>query len=37
MENYDITKAIGQGSFGQVFLAKNNQEQKQYVIKKIKT
>ena len=37
MENYEIIKTIGSGSFGQVYLAKNLTEQRLYVIKKIKT
>ena len=37
MEIYEILKSIGSGSFGQVYLALNKREDKQYVIKKIKT
>ena len=37
MENYEAGPSIGGGSFGQVYLAKNKSESKDYVIKKIKT
>jgi serine/threonine protein kinase len=36
MENYEIQKSIGSGSFGQVYLSLNKRENKKYVIKKIK-
>lgn len=35
MINYDKVKCIGNGSFGQVFLVKDRQTSKEYVIKKI--
>jgi serine/threonine protein kinase len=37
MENYEQGPAIGNGSFGQVYIIKNKSEDKDYVIKKIKT
>ena len=37
MEIYETIKSIGSGSFGQVYLARNKREDKQYVIKRIKT
>jgi len=37
MEIYEIVQIIGSGSFGQVYLAKHKREEKNYVIKKVKT
>jgi serine/threonine protein kinase len=37
MDKFEILKSIGSGAFGQVFLARHKIENKQYVIKKIKT
>ena len=37
MEIYEIVNWIGSGSLGQVYLARNKREDKQYVIKKMKT
>lgn len=37
MEIYETVKSIGSGSFGQVYLSRNKREDKQYVIKRIKT
>ena len=36
MDVYEIIKTIGSGNFGQVYLAKHKQENKNYVIKKLK-
>ena len=35
MENYEFVKSIGQGMYGQVFLAKHKTENKHYAIKRI--
>lgn len=35
MEKYDITKEIGRGSYGQVFLVTHKEEKNTYVLKKI--
>jgi len=35
MENYEYIKSIGQGMYGQVFLARNKLENKNYAIKRI--
>ena len=37
MEVYEIVKSIGSGSFGQVYIVRHRREEKNYVIKKIKT
>ena len=36
MDIYAIIKTIGSGSFGQVYLVVNRQNNKQYVMKKIR-
>jgi serine/threonine protein kinase len=35
MDNYEIVKEIGEGTFGKVYLVKSKQSKKQYVWKKI--
>lgn len=35
MDNYEVVKEIGEGTFGKVYLVKNKQSKKQYVWKKI--
>lgn len=37
MDVYELGKLIGGGSFGQVYVVRNKRDDKQYVIKKIKT
>ena len=37
MEVYETVKSIGSGSFGQVYLVRHKYEEKNYVVKKVKT